>query len=171
MALSDRRRKVLFMLALAVLIAWGGVVAVLGSGAGPRDPGGRTGERTARPRPGEQPTGHPRRPAGVGPALDFLAAYLRYERGTPGRADRQILARLSTPGFGRQLLSAPVRMPAAGGPRPEWVSRVETVRVGIFEGHQALLVGVVVVAPGGAHVVTPTLVRRHGQWLVAGLGG
>lgn len=170
MALSDKRRKALFILALAVLIAWSGAVAVLGSGAGGRDPGAHPEGRPVLAKPADQPAGDHLRSAGVGSALEFLAAYLRYERGAPRPADRVTLARLSTPGLGRQLLRVPVRLPAAGAPRPEWVSRVGTVRVGIFEGRQALLVGVIVVAPGDAHVVTPTLVRRRGRWLVAGLG-
>lgn len=170
MALSDRRRKVLFILALVVLAAWGVAVAALGSAGGGTDPAGGAGERALRPTARSRPAADPLRQAGVGAALEFMAAYLRYERGASGAAGRRTLARLSTPRFGRELLRAPVRIPAAGAPRPEWVSRVEVARVGIFEGHEALLVGVVVVAPGGAHVVTPTLVRARGGWLVAGLG-
>lgn len=170
MALSDRRRKALFILALAVLIAGGAAVAVLDSGAGGREPAGAGGGRPGLPKLGMRQAGNAPRPAGVGVAVEFLTAYLRYGRGAPRRADQRTLARLSTPGFGRELLRAPVRIPAAGGPRPEWVSRVETARVGVIEGREALLVGVVVVAPGAAHVVTPTLVRVRGRWLVAGLG-
>jgi hypothetical protein len=170
MAMSDKRRRVLFVLSLAVLIASGAVVALLGpdSGAPDGDAGGGSpaGLKAASGRSAAETPG----PDAAGPALRFLAAYLRYERGAAAQGDERTLARHSTPAFARQLLRAPVRIPARGAPRPEWVSRVAGVRVGILEGRQALLVGVVIVGTGGSHVLTPTLVRRGGRWLVTGLG-
>ncbi|MBS1895430.1 MAG: hypothetical protein JST59_29370 [Actinobacteria bacterium] len=170
MALPDRRRRALFVLSLAVLIAWGAAVALLGPDpAVPAGtPGGGAPTRLTTV-PGPSAAEAPR-PDAAGPALRFLAAYLHYERGASGQGDRRTLARLSTPAFARRLLRAPVRIPAAGGPPREWVSRVAGVRVGIFEGRQALLVGIVVVGTGGSHVLTPTLVRARGRWLVTGLG-
>ncbi|MBS1861864.1 MAG: hypothetical protein JSS68_09145 [Actinobacteria bacterium] len=170
MAPPDRSRRALFVLSLAVLIAWGATVALLGPAAGGADPGAAGGAPTHLTRVSRSPAAEAPRPDAAGPALRFLAAYLRYERGAPGRGDRRSLARLSTPAFARRLLQAPVRIPAGRAPPPEWVSRVVAVRVGIFEGRQALLVGVVVVGTGGSHVLTLTLVRRDGRWLVTGLG-
>jgi hypothetical protein len=170
MAPTDRRRRALFILALAVLIAWAAAVAVLGRDAGGPDTGATSGAPTRLTTASGRSAAEPPRPGAAGPALRFLAAYLRYERGAPGPGDRRTLGRLSTPVFARQLLRAPVRIPAGGAPRPEWVSRVAEVRVGIFEGRQALLVGVVVVGIEGSHVLTPTLVRGRGRWLVTGLG-
>jgi hypothetical protein len=170
MTLPDRRRKPLFILALAVLIAWGGAVALLGPDGGGPDRGAAAGRPSALKTVSGRPADDGPAPIAAGPALRFLAAYLRYERGAAGPGDRQAIARLSTPVFGRRLLRVPVRIPAGGPPPREWVSRVEGIRVGIFEGRQALLVGVVVVGTAGSHVLTPTLVRRRGRWLVTGLG-
>lgn len=170
MALSDRRRKALFLLALGVLVAWGGAVALLGRGAGGPDAAAETGPRPGPRTLARRPAGGPTHQAAADAALRFLAAYLVYERGASTPGDRRILARLSTPGFGGQLLGAPVLRPAAGGAPREWISRAAGVRVGIFEGRQTLMVSVVVVGTGGAHVLTPTLVRSGGGWLVAGIG-
>ncbi|HVX31709.1 MAG TPA: hypothetical protein VHA80_01095 [Solirubrobacterales bacterium] len=168
---GDRRRKALFALALSVLIAWGVAVALLGSGAvaGPEG-GAGAGARSTVTMPAGRRALTRVRTGAAGRALEFLAAYLRYERGASGAADRRTLARLSTPAFGSQLLREPVGMPAAGAPPPEWVSRPMGVRVAIFDGRQALLVGVVVVGTGGSHVLTPTLVWAVGGWVVAGIG-
>ena len=170
MALSDSRRRTLFILSVGVLIAWGAVVALLGRDPDGPDSGAGGGAPTRLTTVSGRSAAEAPRQDAAGPALRFLAAYLRYERGAPGLGDRRTLARLSTKAFARQLLQAPVRIPAGGAPRPEWVSRVAGVRVGIFEGRQALLVAVVVVGTGGSHVLTPTLVTGRGRWLVTGLG-
>lgn len=163
---SERRRRLAFLGGLALLAAWAAALALLGSrgGRGEARGGGGAAPRlsgaAARPRP---------RPAAAGLAVRFVAAYLRYEVGDASRADRETLARLATPRFGAQLRRAPLGAPPAA-PAREWVSRVEAVRVGVFEGRPALLVTVFVVGPGGGHPLTPTLLRRGSRWLIAGLG-
>jgi hypothetical protein len=173
MADSEARRKAVFLSGLAVLVAWAAAVALLGTGAehGKARGGGGAGNGPPRALAGGRgrSPGTPQRSAGARCAVDFLAAYLRYEVGGSSRPDRETLARLSTPRFGVQLRRAPLSAPPAA-PGREWISRVEAVRVGIFEGEPALLVSVLVVGPAGGHLLTPTLLERGSRWLVAGLG-
>lgn len=167
---SDGRRKAVFGIGLAVLVVWIGVVTLLGSGGESQGGGaGGRGVSQARVTGGRQPARGAKRSAAAESAVEFLGAYLRYEVGESSPQDRQSLARLATPRFGAQLLRSPVRAPLPA-PSREWVSRVLGVRLGIFEGEQALLVSVFVVGPGGGHVLTPTLVERSSHWQIAGLG-
>jgi hypothetical protein len=173
MQASDRRRRAFFIAAFAALVALGGAVAALGNGGQGAVPaaGPDAGARPAVRAPAARRIAEGARTAAARRALDFLAAYLRYERGgAAGRAAESALERLATPGLAAQLRQAPVRAPAGAVPPAEWVSRATGIRVGIFDGREALLVSVLVVGTGGSHVLTPTLVRGGGSWIVAGIG-
>lgn len=103
-------------------------------------------------------------------ASRFTAGYMRYEEGVLGPAVRRLIRQFSTSEFGGQLLRAPVRIPPGAHPPRQWVARVAAVRVGLFDGHPAILAIVAIAATDGGHLLRATLTEEGGRWLVAGIG-
>lgn len=168
----DARRKLLFAIALATLLAGAGATALTER---PKP----LAEPASIPRPhGEQPSARKgRRPtqsssisAAARAAARFAHAYLRYQVGALGKLDREALSHFSTPRFGGELLRVPVRVPPGGRPLQERVLRVADIRVGLFAGEAALLASVLVGGRAGSYVLRTTLVKRGGRWLVTGIG-
>ncbi len=172
MRLTEDRRKALFALALATLVAAAGATALAHRGervAGPRAPRlhGVPDLHEERRRSG----------GGGGGMLDatrsaerFVRAYLRYEAGTLTATGRRALARFSTAQLGGQLLRAPVRIPPGGRAPRQRVVRIASARVSVLDGEPALLVGVLVAGSGGAHLLRASTIEQGGRWLVAGVG-
>ncbi|HEY3552528.1 MAG TPA: hypothetical protein VGK66_02460 [Solirubrobacterales bacterium] len=167
---SDGARKLIFVSAVAALIAWVLVLGLAdnGSRAGRGAPKDR--QRSAAHTEFGGTAGDRERPAVAQAALEFTDAYLAYEVGELSHPERRSLIRLATSRFADQLLAEHPRQPATGAPVREWASRVEAVHVAIFEGTPALLTGVVVVGVNGAHVLTLTFLERGSRWLVTGIG-
>ena len=103
-------------------------------------------------------------------ATRFTTAYLRYEEGALGPAERRSIRQFSTPEFGGQLVRAPVRIPPGAHPPRQWVARVAMVRVGLFDGRPALVAIIVIAATDGGHLLRATLTEEGSRWLVAGIG-
>ena len=168
---SDARRKLIFALALATLIAGAGAMALLDRSEPLAGPGGvsRAG-RALAPSVGEHQDLHGEPLGAARSAESFVRAYLRYETGTLRRWESEALSRFSTPQFGGQLLRAPVRVPPGSRAPRQRVVRVAAVHVSLFDGKPALLVSVVVAGSDGAHLLKTSLIRRDGRWVVAGIG-
>jgi len=163
----DAHRRVVFAVALAALVLGAALIALLS----------RSTPSPAPPHPARRTA--PSQSASVGrdamdaasiSAIRFTAGYLRYEEGVLGPAVRRSIRQFSTSEFGGQLLRAPVRIPPGVHPTRQWVARVAAVRVGLFDGHPALLAIVVIAAADGGHLLRVTLTEEAGRWLVAGIG-
>lgn len=167
MAGADKRRGLIFALSVGAMVACVLVLGFVGSSADqgrPEQSALRSeATRSAIPSPGEGS-------AVSRAAIAFTDAYLAYEVGALGRADRRTLSALATRKLASQLVANPPRIPSSGVPSREWAARVEAIHLGVFEEGPALLANVVVVGVNGSHVLTPTFVQRGSRWLVAGIG-
>lgn len=166
MGYLDRRRRLAFVAGLLLLVLWLVVLRVASGGGGDL---GSAPEAAAVAEPQQAPRTDERQLLAQS-ALRFVDLYLAYEVGQADPSQRRSLLQVSTPAFGRELIQDPPRSSATGAPAREWAAGVETVRVAIFDGEPAFLVGVRVVGLNGAHVIAPTLVERESSWLVAGVG-
>jgi hypothetical protein len=166
------RRRLVFLLSMAVLVAWVGVVTLAGQDHQTPSEGVERGvnrdsvDGREVPRALGQASVH----GAMRSALIFMRAYARYEVGGLAASDRDVLTRYSTSEFGEQLLLSPARAPQGSYPDRRWVSRVAGVHVGLYEGRPAYFVSVVLVGAEGADVVTPILSHEAAGWLVAGVG-
>jgi hypothetical protein len=169
---AEDRRKALFALALAALVAGAGAIALVHRDAPVAGPGAPRLHGVPDPHQG-------RRQAGAGrdgmlgatrSAERFARAYLRYEAGTLTSAGRRALARFSTPQLGGQLLRAPVRIAPGGRAPRQRVLRVASTRVGVFDGKPALLLGVLIAGSDGSHLLGLSAIEQGGRWLIAGVG-
>jgi len=172
MSSSEARRKLVFALALATLVAGAAAMTLLGRSEPPAEPGAasRIGQALAPPsRERRDPHGGEARVAARS-AESFVRAYLRYEAGALRSGDREALSRFSTAQFSDQLLRAPVRVPPGSRAPRQRVVKIAAVQVSLFDGKPALLIGVVVAGRNGAHLLRTSLIRRGGRWVVAGVG-
>jgi len=172
MGSAEARRKIVFAVALATLIAGAGAMTLFDRTEEEAAPPAASRAGWALPAAGERQA-----PGGGGGMRDavlsagrFVRAYLRYEAGTLRGADRKSLVRYSTPQFGGQLLRAPVRIPPGSPPPRQLVARIAAVQVGLFEGRPALLVSVVVAGSNGTHLLRASVIKRNDGWAVAGIG-
>lgn len=168
---AEKPRWRAFALALAVLVL-GTLASALGGrgGEGPAEriaPARRPTDLSAREvRAGSAPEAAAARSA----ARRFARAYLDYERGLPGVAGKRAIARYSTSELGKELLAAPVHLPAGMRPPRQRVAGIAGAAVGLLGGEPALVIGVRVAGGGGSHLLRLSLVERGGRWLVAGVG-
>ncbi len=163
----DAHRRVVFALALAAIFAGATAISLFP----------HSGPRVRPPRPPRKATSS--HDAAVAQnalsaasfsATRFTAGYVRYEEGVFGPAVRRSIRQFSTPELGDQLLQAPVRVPPGVQPPRQWVARVATMRVDLFEGRPALVAAVVILATDGGHLLRATLVEEDSRWLVAAIG-
>lgn len=172
MPLGEAQRKVAFGVALAVLALGAAAMSFLGgdgSNAG-SSVAGETSSGAASPGlETERLSDIEVRGAAVS-ATRFLRAYLRYQEADLRGVDRRAIARYAAPGFGEQLLRAPVRIPPGGRAPRQVVASVTSVRAGLFEGQAALLASALIAGSTGTHLLHVTLVRPGARWVVSGVG-
>jgi hypothetical protein len=172
MSSSEARRKLVFALALATLVAGAAAMALLGRSEPPAELGAasRIGQALAPPsEERKDPQGREARVAARS-AESFVRVYLRYEADALRSGDREALSHFATAQFGGQLLRAPVRVPPGSRAPRQRVVKVAAVHVSLFDGKPALLVDVVVRGRNGAHLLRTSLIRQGGRWVVAGVG-
>jgi|GEM_PF-1959438 len=171
---DETRRKIVFALAVAALVAGVFAMAILDREEG------RGGSTDVAPRSGQArdlPEGERRAPqhgaemrAAAYSARRFVQAYLRYQEGRFGGADRESLLLYSTPDLGGQLVGAPVRVPPGSRVPRQFVARVAAVEAGLFDGSPAFLVVLVIAGRTGTHLLSTSLIEHEDGWVVAGIG-
>lgn len=168
MGSSDAHRRLAFAAALGALAAGAAAISLLSH----PEPSATPTRRPWRAAPSQSAAAEDRSATSAASlaATRFGVAYLRYEEGVFGPAVRRSIRRFSTREFGSQLLRAPVRVPAGSRPARQWVARVGAVRVGLFDGHPALVAILVIAAADGGHLLRVTLSEEGSRWLVAGIG-
>jgi hypothetical protein len=170
---SDSQRRIVFAAALAALIVFALGLAFLGGGEtrSPAPRGDQPGSPTVPARGiGQRQVGQADRGGPLPVARSFVGAYLRYESGELGRAEREAILETATAAFAADLLRTPARVPPGARAPHGRLGVLGAPRPALLGGQVALVVRAEVhEARGAGRSLRVFLLGGEGRWAVAEL--